>query len=92
MDGLAASMTGPTTPPQEQSAMGMSGMPSIEEVIALLMQGIDPAKIEEMGVPPEIIMQAIEVLEQQMAVEQQQQQQVAAQQGGGGLAQQMVGG
>ena len=85
MDGLAQSMAGPTS--QQQSTTGTSATP--DEVVALLMQGIPPEQIEQMGVPPEIIMQAIEILEQQMAAEQQQQQ--APPQQGGGLAQQMVG-
>ena len=46
-------------------------MPSVEEVIALLMQGVDPQKLIEMGIPQELIMQAIQVLEQQLAQQEQ---------------------
>ena len=90
MEGLAQSMAGPQAAPQPVQPGQPAGMPSIEEVLQLLMQGIAPEKLEEMGVPPEMILQAIEILEQQMAAEQGQQQ-AAAQQGGGGLAQQMAG-
>ena len=84
MDGLAAQVGGqPTTPPQlmgrqvggqgrgqgQQQRQGK--MPSVEEVIALLMQGVDPQKLIEMGIPQELIMQAIQVLEQQLAQQEQ---------------------
>lgn len=93
MEGLAQSMAGPQAaaqPVQPVQPGQPAGLPSMEEILALLMQGIPPEKLEEMGVPPEMIVQAIDILEQQMAAEQGQQQ-AAAQQGGGGLAQQMVG-
>lgn len=83
MDGLAAQMGGqPTTPSQPigrqaggqgrgQGQQQGQRMPSIEEVIALLMQGVDPQKLIEMGISQEMIMQAIQVLEQQLAQQEQ---------------------
>ena len=82
MDGLAASMV----QPQQAPAQSMEGMPSVDEIVALLMQGIAPEELEAQGIPPELIMEAISMLEQQMAAEQQAQ----SQQMGGGLAQSMV--
>lgn len=89
MAGLAESMA-----PQQmqQQPQASAGMPSIEEIIALLMQGTPPEELEQMGIPPELIMEAINMIEQQMAAEQQQApQQAPQQQMGGGLAQQMAG-
>ena len=61
MDGLAGQMA-------PQQGGGMQGaMPSIEEIVALLMQGIAPEQLVEQGIPPEMIMEAIAMLEQQMA-------------------------
>lgn len=74
MDGLAAQMgVQPTAPQQIGRQAGEQGqrMPSVEEVIALLMQGVDPQKLIEMGVPQGLIMQAIQVLEQQLAQQEQ---------------------
>ena len=61
--GLAAQMAGP----QGQQ------MPTVEEVAQLLMQGVDPQKLVEMGVPPELIMEAISMIEQQMGAQGQAQ-------------------
>ena len=80
MEGLAQSMAQP-----QGQAMG-GQLPTVDEIVALLMEGIAPEELEAQGVPPELIMQAIQILEQQMA-----QQQAPAQQMGGGLAQQLVG-
>jgi hypothetical protein len=80
--GLAASMA------QQAPQAGSQQMPTVEEVIKLLMEGVPPEELEQMGIPPELIMQAIQVLEQQMA--QQQQGQQAPQEMGGGLAQEMM--
>ena len=38
----------------------------LEQVIQLLMEGIDPQELINQGVPPEVIMQAVEIIEQQM--------------------------
>ena len=84
MEGLASSMA---QQPQQTSQAAASATP--EDVVALLMQGIPPEEIEKMGVAPEVIMQAIQILEQQMAAEQQQQATMSQPQGGG-LAQQMM--
>ena len=88
MEGLASSMAQPQQPQQAPGAGG-GQMPTVEEIIALLMEGIPPEELEKMGVPPEMIMEAIAILEQQMAAQQQAPTQ--PQQGQGGLAQQMVG-
>ena len=80
MDGLAAQMGGQPTAPSQTMGRQAGGqgqqqrqgkMPSVEEVIALLMQGVDPQKLIEMGIPQELIMQAIQVLEQQLAQQEQ---------------------
>ena len=85
MEGLASSMA-----PQQQAQPQAAGpMPTVDEVMALLMEGVAPEELEQMGIPQELIMQAITMLEQQMAAQQQPQAQPA--QMGGGLAQQMVG-
>jgi len=86
MEGLASSMA---QTQQQAPTAAQGGMPSIEEIVALLMEGIPPEELEKMGVPPEMIMEAIAILEQQMAAQQQAPAQ--PQQGQGGLAQQMVG-
>lgn len=62
MDGLAASMAGPAAQGQQ--------MPTVEEVAALLMQGVDPQELLNAGIPEELIMQAIAFLEQQMVAQQ----------------------
>ena len=84
MEGLAAQSVGQ----QPQQGGGMQGaVPSIEEIVALLMQGIAPEQLVEQGIPPEMIMEAIAMLEQQMA----SQQQAVPQEQQGGLAAQSVG-
>jgi hypothetical protein len=81
MDGLAGSMM------EQPQQGGMQGaMPSVEEIVALLMQGIDPQKLVEQGIPPELVMQAVEMLQQQMAA---QQQAIPVEQQGGLAAQSM---
>ncbi len=67
MDGLAQSVAGPSQAPQapqQDAAM-------LEQVMQALMEGIDPEELIKQGVPPELIMQAIEILEQQMGVQEQ---------------------
>lgn len=65
MAGLAQEMAGA---PSQEVGMG-AGMPSVDEVVALLMQGIDPQQLVEQGIPPELIMEAVALLEQQMAAQ-----------------------
>ena len=81
--GLAASMA------QQAPQQGGGQLPSVDEIIQLLVSGTPPEELEGMGIPPELIMQAIQIIEQQMAAEDQQA--AAAPQMGGGLAQQVVG-
>ena len=58
MNGLAQQMAG------QGGGMGQV-MPTVEEIIQLLMEGVDPQKLLEMGIPEELLMQALQVLEQQ---------------------------
>lgn len=64
MEGLAQQMAG--APAQPQQAMAVS----VEEVIQLLVQGATPEQLLQQGIPEELIMQAIQVIEQQMAAQQ----------------------
>lgn len=77
MEGLAQQMAQPAMQQPQQ------GMPTVEEIIQLLMEGMDPQQMVEMGVPPELIMQAIEILEQQLAAQAAPEQGLAAQTAGG---------
>lgn len=81
MMGLAESMGQQPVP---QSGPMQEAMPTVDEIVALLMQGVDPEKLMEMGVPQEMIMEAIALLEQQMAAKSmpQEQQGLAAQSAG----------
>lgn len=83
MQGLAQQMAGaPAQGQQPQADMQM-----IEQIIQLLMDGVDPQELVQQGIPPEVIMQAIDILEQQLAQQGQAQQQPQMQQG---LAQSMM--
>ena len=85
--GLAQSMA--SNAPQQ------SGMPTVEQVAELLLSGVDPEELVQKGIPPELIMQAIDLIEQQMAAEQggqpMQPQPAQAPAGPQGLAQSMMG-
>jgi hypothetical protein len=89
MEGLAQSMAGspaqPVQPEQVDPAM-------LQQIVELLMNGADPEDLVKQGIPPEVIMQAIDMLEQQLASQGQGQAQapVAAPAGPQGLAQAMV--
>lgn len=72
MDGLAGQLASePAGGAPTQGGM-QGGMLSVEEIAALLMQGIDPQELVDQGVPPELIMEAIALLEQQMAAQSAQ--------------------
>lgn len=77
MEGLAQVMAQgqPAAPEQE-------GMPTVEQVIQMLMEGMDPEEMVKMGIPPELVMQAIQVVEKQMAAQQAPEQGLAAQTAG----------
>lgn len=60
--GLAQSMA--QTPTQ-----GGQELPSVEQIVQLLLEGQDPEELVKMGVPPELIMEAIKLIEQQMAAQ-----------------------
>ncbi len=82
MEGLAASMA-------QQMPQEGGQLPSVDEVIQLLLEGTPPEQLEQSGIPPELIMEAIQIIEQQMA--QEDAAQVQEPQMGGGLAQQAIG-
>ena len=83
MQGLASTLA----QPQQAGPEPMGQMPTVDEIVALLMNGTPPEEIEAMGVPQGLILEAITMLEQMMA---QEQQQATAPQMGDGLAQHMV--
>ena len=48
-----------------------TGQYGLEEIVAMLMQGVDPEDlIEEMGIPKELVIQAIQKLTTQMQAQQ----------------------
>ena len=61
----------------EQMPQGLAGMsagqsqgtgeqmPTVEQVIDMLMQGASPEELVEMGIPEELIMQAMQMLQSQ---------------------------
>jgi hypothetical protein len=81
-DGLAQSMA--VDPAQAQGQQQGPDMEMIEQIIQLLMEGADPEDLVKQGIPPELIMQAIDILEQQLAAQGQGQapQQAPQQQAG----------
>ena len=83
MAGLAETVAAPQPGPQGLQ----QGVPTVDEVVALLMQGIPPEELVQMGVPEQLLMEAIDLLKQQMAAEQ-----AAAQQGPQGLAGSLLAG
>ena len=54
-----------------------TGQYGLEEIVEMLMQGVDPKELIEMGIPEELVVQAIQELTAQM-----QAQQPANQEGG----------
>ncbi len=59
MDGLGQ-LIGTQQPQQEVGA-------TIEDVVRLLQEGVPPQQLMAMGIPEEMIMQAAQLLEQQIA-------------------------
>ncbi len=59
MAGLAESMAAPQGAPA-------GGMPTVDDIAAMLMQGANPDELVAMGIPEQLIMEAIAMLEQQM--------------------------
>ena len=43
---------------------------TVEEVIGMLLQGAEPEELVQMGIPEELIMQAMQMLQKQSAPEQ----------------------
>lgn len=60
--GLAQSMA-------QAPAPGGQELPSVEQIVQLLLEGQDPEELVKMGIPPELIMEAIKLIEQQMAAQ-----------------------
>jgi len=69
---------------QQPQASGVS----VEQVVQALMAGTTPEELMQAGVPQEIIMQAIQIIEQQMAQQGGGQPQAPQQPAPGGLASQ----
>ncbi len=68
-------------PVQQKVATASVLVPTVEELVALLKQGITPQELAQQGVPPEMIEQAIAILQQEVQTGQPQGQPVQ-----GGLA------
>ena len=60
-------------------AMGAPSQVSMQQVVQMLMQGAEPEELVQMGIPEEMVTQAIQALMQQMQAQQPAQQE-------GGLA------
>lgn len=76
MDGLAYQMAQPNP---------AGGIPGVEEVIEMLIDGATPEQLVQMGIPKEVVAQAMQILQQQLAAQAQEPATEA------GLAQSMVG-
>lgn len=59
-------------PQDPAGAAGAGPEQMIDEIIRLLMSGVDPMELERQGVPPELIRQAIEIIMQQEGMQQPQ--------------------
>ena len=79
LSAMGQAQAGQGQAPQPQSQQG-----SIEQVIELLMKGATPEELLQMGVPEEMIRQAIELVQQHQA--QQQQAQGSVPEGLSGMA------
>ena len=91
MNGLANELAGQPQQAMQPQQAPQQGMPTVEQVIELLMQDADPEELVAQGVPPELIMEAIAIIEQQMGAQQQQAPQQAPVNQEAGLAQSMMG-
>lgn len=54
------------TPMQQKVAPSSMPLPTVEEIVALLKQGITPQELAQQGVPPEMINQAMALLQQEV--------------------------
>jgi len=77
---------------QEQGLAGMGvgpdqGQEMVQEVMQMLMQGVSPEELLQMGVPQEVLEMAMQMLNEQQAQQQGMDQGVPAQPGlaGGGM-------
>ncbi len=68
-------------PTQQVAPATSAPVPTVEELVALLKQGVTPQELVQQGVPPELIEQAIAILQQEVQTRQPQGQPVQ-----GGLA------
>ena len=64
----------------QQEAQGQGQMPTVEQIIQLLMEGRTPEELIQAGVPQELVEQAMMIIQQEMQAQQQ------APQNQGGLA------
>ena len=55
-------------------AMGAPSQVSVRQVVQMLMQGAEPEELVQMGIPEEMVTQAIQALMQQMQAQQPDQQ------------------
>lgn len=55
-------------------AMGAPSQISVQQIVQMLMQGAEPEKLVQMGIPEEMVTQAIQILMQQMQAQQPAQQ------------------
>ena len=60
-------------------AMSAPSQVSVQQIVQMLMQGAEPEELVQMGIPEEMVTQAIQALMQQMQAQQPAQQE-------GGLA------
>ena len=58
--------------PVQQAPAASVPVPTVEEIVALLKQGITPQELVQQGVPPERIEQAIAILQQEVQTGQPQ--------------------
>ena len=93
--GLAQSLVQHVPEPPQPQPNGQQGgqvgepIPGVREVVQMLMQGKSPEELELMGIPPDVIMQAIQSIEKELDA-QNQKQPPAQDTLGGGLASNMV--
>lgn len=66
---------------EEQGLAQSSVMQMLEQVVAMLMQGVSPQELLQQGVPQEILEIAIEIVQQEQGGDQMEEQQERPDQG-----------
>ena len=66
---------------EEQGLAQSSVMQILEQVVAMLMQGVSPQELLQQGVPQEILEIAIEIVQQEQGGDQMEEQQERPDQG-----------